>query len=221
MFTGRKLPLTLAFVVMVGLAFGASCKGFFVDPTLTSIAVSPPSATISPGTSGNTQQFTVVATFDDGSHHSTRVTWSIDPSDGSVATLSTSGLATAVAPGKATITAASTILPNITATAALTVLLTNVTQLVVDPTSGGVTRGGGTPAIFNFTATAGGQSGIPITTDDGGILTITPSSSDVTCTVSGNSESCSADTNAVAQQYNITMTYPNSSASATAKLNVN
>ena len=29
MLTGRKLPLTLAFAVLVAAAFGAGCKGFF------------------------------------------------------------------------------------------------------------------------------------------------------------------------------------------------
>src|SRR2546423_15371834 len=43
MFTGRKLPITLAFGALIGLAFGASCNGFFQDATLTSITIQPPS----------------------------------------------------------------------------------------------------------------------------------------------------------------------------------
>jgi hypothetical protein len=219
MLTGRKLALTLAFTVLVALAFGVSCKGFFVKPTVTSIAISPPTANISDGSSNNTQQFTVVATFDDGSHGSTPVTWSI--SENAPATLNSSGLATSTpgATGTATITAASTILPNISGTASLTVLAT-VTEISVSPQSGNVTRGSGAQN-FTFTATINGVAGQPLTTANGGQLTVTPASSDVTCTVSGNLEACSADTNAATGQYSVTMTYPGSTASATATLTVN
>ena len=219
MLTGRKLALTLAFTVLVVVSFGVSCKGFFVKPTLTSIAISPPTASISDGSSNNTQQFTVVGTFDDGSHGSTPVTWSI--SENAPATLSSSGLATSIpgATGTATITAASTILPNISSTASLTVLAT-VTLISVNPTSGSVTRGTGVQD-FNFTATINGVAGQPLTTANGGRLTVTPASSDVTCTVSGNAEECSANTNATPGPYSVTMTYPGSTASATATLTVN
>jgi len=63
MFTGRKLPITLAFIVLVGLAFGASCKGFFVDPTLTSITVGPTGQSVPPG---KTLQMVATGTFDSG-----------------------------------------------------------------------------------------------------------------------------------------------------------
>jgi hypothetical protein len=220
MLTGRKLALTLAFTGLVALATGVSCKGFFVKPTLTSVAISPPTANISDGSTNNTQQFAVVATFDDGSHGSTPVTWSI--SAGAPATLSSSGLATSIpgATGTATITAASTILPNISGTASLTVLAT-VTLISVNPTSGSTVRGSGVPQNFAFTATINGVAGQPLTSANGGTLTITPSSSDVTCTVSGNDEACSADLNANTGPYSVTMTYPNSTASATATLTVN
>jgi uncharacterized protein YjdB len=149
MLTGRKLPLTLAFAVLVVLAFGASCKGFFVKPTLTTIAVSPPTPTITNGTTNNTQQFTVVATFDDGSHGSTPVSWSSkDPT--TIASISSSGLATAIGLGSTTITAASTILPNISGTATLTVTLGCIASIDVTP-HGATVRVGDTQ---QFTAMA-------------------------------------------------------------------
>lgn len=60
MFTGRKLPITLAFSVLLGLAFGVSCKGFFVDPVLTGITIGPKNVTIEPGT---TQQMVATGSF--------------------------------------------------------------------------------------------------------------------------------------------------------------
>ena len=132
MLTGRKLPLALAFAGLVALAVGASCRGFFVKPTLTTIAVSPPTPTITNGTTNNTQQFTVVATFDDGSHGSTPVSWS-ESTGQTVASISSSGLATATGLGTTTITAASTILPNISGTARLRVTLGCISSIDVTP----------------------------------------------------------------------------------------
>jgi len=156
MLTGRKPTVTLAFAVLVVLAFGASCKGFFVKPTLTTIAVSPPTPTITNGTTNNTQQFTVVATFDDGSHGSTPVSWSSGTQ--TVATISASGLATAVGLGTSTITAASNILPNISGTATLTVTLGCISSIDVTP-HGIVNVTVGNTQQFTATATPCAGSG--------------------------------------------------------------
>ena len=136
MLIGRKLPWTLAFVVVVALTVGVSCKGFFVDPTLTSIAVGPatPTITNSSPTQAQTQQFTAVGTFNDGTTGSTPVTWS--SSSTSVATInSSSGLATATGVGTTTISATSTKTPTIAGTTTLTVVPANVTAITVTPSS--------------------------------------------------------------------------------------
>jgi len=141
MLTGRKLPITLAFGVLLGLAFGVSCKGFFVDPQLTAIGLSPATKTITDGTTDNTQQFTAVGTFDDGSHHNAAVTWAVTPTDGSIATITAGGLATAKGIGTATITATSTAIPTISGTATLTVVPTGVTAISVTPPSTSTAQG--------------------------------------------------------------------------------
>ena len=71
-------------------------------PTLSSIAVTPASPTVS---TGATQQFTAMGTYSDGSTQdiTTQITWS--SSNTSVATIGTSGLATTVVPGNTTVTA--------------------------------------------------------------------------------------------------------------------
>ena len=143
MVTGRKLPLALAFVVVLSLAVGVSCKGFFVDPTLTSIAVGPATPTI-PLTTGSpptnsTKQFTAVATFSDNSPGSTPVTWTATGTNSQGQTVATidqsSGLATAQAVGTATITATSTKNPTIAGNTTLTVVPANVTSITVTPSS--------------------------------------------------------------------------------------
>ena len=162
MFTGRKLLLTLGFVVVVALAIGVSCKGFFVDPTLSSLAISPATPTISLFKSGttntpNTQQFTAVGTFSDGSTGNTPVTWNSDTPN-TVASISSSGLATAVGVGKATITATSIKFPSISNTTTLTVV-PNVTSITVTPSPSQSTT-----TAAGFTLTAKDQSGHDIST---------------------------------------------------------
>jgi hypothetical protein len=164
MFAGRKLPLTLVFVAVVAIVIGVSCKGFFVDPTLTSIAVGPATPTI-PLTTGSpptntTKQFTAVGTFSDGSTGSTPVTWTATSTAGTtVATIdSSSGLATAQAVGTATITATSTKNPTISGNTTLTVVPANVTSITVTPSSQSTTTSAG------FTLTAKDQNGNDIST---------------------------------------------------------
>ena len=45
----KKLPLTMAFTVLLVAAFGAGCKGFFQSPTISTIAIQPPSPQVQVG----------------------------------------------------------------------------------------------------------------------------------------------------------------------------
>lgn len=153
MLTGRRLPITLAFVILLGLAFGVSCRGFFVKPNLTQIAVGPTTPTIQTGNTNNTQQFSAFGTFDDGSHSNPPVTWNSTPVSGStppVATISASGLATAVNQGTTTITATSTQNPTISGSTTLTVTVGCIQSIAVTPPSPTIKVGTDQP----FTATA-------------------------------------------------------------------
>jgi hypothetical protein len=145
MFAGRKLPLTLVFVLVVALSIGVSCKGFFVDPTVTSIAISPATPTIAAtNNSGapNTQQFTAIASFSDNSPPAaTPATWTSSAPTTVASINGTSGLATAIASGTATITATSTRSPSISATTTLTIVPANVTSITVTPSNQSTTTG--------------------------------------------------------------------------------
>ena len=71
-------------------------------PTPTSIAVSPPSPLLPPG---NTQQLKATESFTDGTSSDVTASATWASSDGAIATVSSQGLATAVADGTATISA--------------------------------------------------------------------------------------------------------------------
>jgi len=150
--TKQKLRLAGAFAALATLALAVSCKGFFVNPTLTAIGITPATPTITDIPPNNTQQFSVIGTFSDGSSGSTPVTWSSDTAT-TVAKISGSGLATAVGVGSASITATSTILPTITASTSLTVVPGDVTSIVVTPSSQSV------PSTGTFFLLAKDQSG--------------------------------------------------------------
>lgn len=93
------LPL-LALAVLVALG-GISCKGFFVNPTLSSITVAPQTASVA---INGTLQFTATGVNNDGTTASlSNLTWST--SAATIATVSSSGVAKGVSAGSATITA--------------------------------------------------------------------------------------------------------------------
>jgi uncharacterized protein YjdB len=206
MLTGRKLALTLAFTVLVALAFGVSCRGFFPKPVLQSIAISPTAPQVSVDQTQNLQLF---GTYDDGSRNvvNSGVSWS--SSDMTVATVTGTGSATlkGVASGSVTITASAQAL---SATATATVI-GNVTQITVSPLSGSVAVGAGQP--FTFAATPGPPSFI--TGDNGGTVVISPNDGNITCAVSTDSNSnpdelCTAAAVGTGS-YTIVMTYPSPS----------
>lgn len=149
--TKQKLRLAGAFAALATFAFTLGCRGFFVNPTLTTVTVGPTGFNLPVG---STQQMTATGTYNDGSTKTltSGVVWT--SSDGTVAAVSSSGIVTGVAAGTATITAQS---GTITGTATITVALTNVTGLTISPTSGSVRTNGGT-VTFRALATISGSS---------------------------------------------------------------
>jgi trimeric autotransporter adhesin len=162
MLTGRKLALTLAFTVLVAVAFGAGCRGFFPKSTLQSLAVGPATPTLQTGTSNNTRQMTAVGTYDDGVRPDSKVTWSIvDVTGTNVATVSAGGLVTAVNQGTATVTATSTEIPTLFGSTTVTVTVPCIQSIAVTPPNPTVTHG----STLQFIATATTCNGTVVITD--------------------------------------------------------
>src|SRR5437660_5532008 len=162
----HTLRLAGALAALASLALAISCRGFFVNPTLTSITVGPATPTIQTGTTNNTVQMTASATFNDGNSGSTPVTWTIAPATNggaSAATISASGLVTAAATtiGTMTVTATSTKNTAITGSTTLTVTAGCINSITVSPTNPSTTAGNTVP----FTASADTCNGPIIITD--------------------------------------------------------
>jgi len=156
--TKSKLRLMGGFAALATLALAISCRGFFVKPTLTALAVGPVSPTIFIGNVDNTVQMFAVGTFNDGSNSSTPVTWSVSgtaTNGQSVATISAGGMVTAQNVGSGTVTASSNVLPSITGTQPITVSIACTTAPIISPTTGTVTAN--VPTIFFTASCNGGQ----------------------------------------------------------------
>jgi len=152
-----KLRLICAFAALATLALAASCRGFFVKPTLSSIVVTPGSPSIETGNTNNTVQMSVVATFNDGSSGSTPVSWKID--DTSIATINASGLVTSVSTGTANVTATANVNPSITGSQPVTVTVACIQSIAISPTSFTISVTG-TPNTEQFAAKATTCNGV-------------------------------------------------------------
>ena len=128
--TQRTVSRTvIATTVLILCAIACSCEGFFVDPTLTAVAVTPPTPSVVQDT---TLQMTATGSFDDGSVENItgKVTWS--SSDNSKATVGSSGVVKAVNPGSATITASS---GNVSGSTTVGVTVASLVSIQISPSS--------------------------------------------------------------------------------------
>ena len=157
----RRLVLATGIAILLCLTW-AGCNGFFINPTISSIFITPSAATIS-GV-GNTQQLTASANYSDGSQSKlSSVGWS--SSNTSVATVSNGGLVTAVAIGTATITATA---QGVMGTATVSVTPQNVTTIAITTTQGSTNPQStatisGVPNVLQFYAYANMSSSQDIT----------------------------------------------------------
>jgi hypothetical protein len=213
--TKQKLRLAGAFAVLAIFAFSLGCRGFFVNPTLTTVTVGPTGFNLPVG---STQQMTATGTYNDGSTKTltSGVVWT--SSDPTIATVTVGGLVTGVAAGTATITAQS---GTITGQSSITVSLTNVTGLTITPTTGNVKTNGGTVS-FKALATISGSS-TPIDVSAQVNWTIAPDTASFTLTQNVTPETVTTTSAATTGQIDtLTATYTSGTTvfTATAKVTV-
>jgi hypothetical protein len=138
---------------LLTLALAVSCKGFFVNPTLTAVTVGP-QATLNVN---QAIQMTATGTYSDGTQKTLNsgVTWS--SSDSTAVSITPGGLATGLTIGSATITGSAGSCAACTGTTTVTVALQGVTSVTVTPSQQTVTIG--STAVF-FHALANGATDI-------------------------------------------------------------
>lgn len=157
-----KLRLVGAFAALASLGLAISCHGFFVDPTVTSLAIGPANLSLSPGTSF---QMSATATYNDGSTSDVtgKALWT--SSDQSVATFTSPGNLTAAAlsqlttlPGQTTVSASLGTVTSSTQTVNVCPVVQSF-QITVNQSTSSATIQAGTTAVFAASATFNGVSG--------------------------------------------------------------
>jgi hypothetical protein len=208
----NTIRLIGAVAALAGLALAVSCQGFFPPKTLSSLAVGPAAPIIETGVTDNTVQMYAVGTYNDNSTGSPPVTWSISPSDNSIASITAGGLVTSVAIGSATVTATSVQNPTISGTQTVTVNIANVTGLKLDSTSYTISAINGTVSAYAYAQTASGSVDVSATAN-----WTTGSSS--TATVVGGTDPV-VITGVAAGTTTVTASYTSGSTTYTATANV-
>ena len=215
----RKMQWAGVLAALMTLALAVSCKGFFVDPTLTGVAVGPSGLNLSVQ-----QTFQMVATgsYNDGSQKTltSGVVWSSDtPTSATVG--QTSGIVTGVQPGSANITASSGGCSACSGSTQVKVVLTGVTSITLTPGSQSVTKGGN-PVYFTATAAPGA---VDITsTANWNILDSSNVNQNANFTiqfVSGLGEEFVPSTTATSGDYKVEASYAGTTVTGTATLHVN
>lgn len=208
----QKLQLIGAFAALATLALAVSCRGFFTNPTLSSLTINPAAPNVEVGFTTALQAYGV---YSDGSggYVTSNVSWS--SSDATVATVTGNGNATltGVSTGTATITAAS---QSVTGTASATIYLT-ITALTIAPTSASIDMG----ASQAFTVKADTANG---EVDVSASATITPEQdgtavTTITCTSGTDPIECT-NNSATAGSYQFVAQYTGSVLTATANVTV-
>ena len=222
-FSGKRLPLTVGFALLLVSAFGAGCKGFFVNPTLTSITINPATPSVELGSTATLQAYGVNSN-NQGMYLTSGVSWSSSDSTtaaitGACATAACgSATVSGLALGTATITAAS---ESVTNTATLNVYIT-VSTLTITPQTQSIAAGGTTAAPY--IVTANGNTDI----SSGAVLTAYTAGgtqqTTITCTYdasgAGGAGQYCTDNGSPTGTYTIVATYTQTTITAKATLNI-
>ena len=184
----------------------ASCGGFFIKPSISSIFIQPSAATVGVGQQVSLAAF---ATYSDGTQNQisgNSVGWT--SSAPAIATItSPGGQVTGVSIGTATMTASS---QGITGTATVNVTLSNITSLVINTTQGSTQRQtiatiNGTTGTLQFYAYANGSAQNDVTQS----VTWTSSNTQVATISSGGTSGNGLAQAVAAGTTNITATITN------------
>jgi len=213
----QKPQIAGAFATLILFATVVGCNGFFINPSISSIFITPAAVTLAVK---NTVQLTATATYSDGSTGpltGSSAGWT--SSDATVATVtSPGGLVTGISTGSATITVSA---QGASSTATITVSPSNVTSIVItttqDSTSPQPTATiSGAPATLQFYAYANGSSSNDVTN----AVTWTSSNTGVATISTGLSSGSGVATSVTAGTTNITASIATTSGTVTSNTTV-
>src|SRR6266567_265684 len=132
--TGRKASLVAAFAVVSMLGLSSGCSGFFVNPILSSIAITPNPASVQIGTSVNLD---ATGNYSDGTTKDLTglATWTSSDTSQAFVKVSSTGVVTGVQNTTSAVTVTATY-KNVSGTTSVTVGTQTVTVTCTSCTSG-------------------------------------------------------------------------------------
>jgi hypothetical protein len=126
--------IALLLCALIGPAiFG--CKGFFIGPKLTTVALAPSTPSVAVG---KTQQMSATGTYDNSSTETITDSAGWSSSDVSIATVSSTGLVTGVASGSATISAT---LAGVSGSTTVNITVANLASISITPATQSIVGG--------------------------------------------------------------------------------
>jgi Bacterial Ig-like domain (group 2) len=150
----KQLQRLSPLAILLALALAIGCRGFFVNPKLTSITVTPSTVTIS---KGQTNQMTATGNYNDGSTKNLTGSATWTSSDTACATVSSAGVVTASASITTTCTTTITATSgSFTATATVTVTPGTLVSITLSATP--TTAPAGSTVVFKALGTYSGSS---------------------------------------------------------------
>ena len=156
-----RIRIACAIAALGTVALLASCRGFFVKPTVTSLAIGPANLTLAPGTS---YQMVATATYSDGSTNSVTGQSVWTSSDPSVANFTSAGMLMAASlqnlttlPGTTSVTASDGTVSSSSQTVNVCPVVQTITLTVNKGSSASITAG--QPLTFVAVATFNGVTG--------------------------------------------------------------
>jgi trimeric autotransporter adhesin len=248
MLSRRKLALTLAFTGLVAIAVGVSCRGFFVNPTLTSITIDGPTV-VEVGETITLSAFGVYGTAGGGNGNGNTLTSDVSWSSATPTAAAITGtcateecgsaVISGVAPGTSSVTATS---QSVSGSSTITVYLGTITDFQVCEGSFGDTTSCSSGNGGTLAWAASGVSSNSVTQDfvvqgessnsqgmnqeydltTASSFTVNnSSSSDITCTNTASPASCNVPEGTTPGSYTIVVTYPSGSSNPTGTVTIN
>jgi trimeric autotransporter adhesin len=144
-----KSRAALLVILFVVLATTWACEGFFVDPILVTLVVTPPTPTLVVG--GESVQMTAFGTFDDGSKKNlnSSVIWTMNPPG--YATIDKGGMLRGTSPSPSTVTLQASQADVVGSTTFQ--VFSTITAITVTPSTQSVSASSGTPFCLQALAT--------------------------------------------------------------------
>ena len=216
--SSKRSRLIGAIAVLSTFSLLASCRGFFVNPTLTAVSVGPQNLQLN---FNQTWQMSATGTYSDGTQKTltSGVTWAIVSTPAGAASIGqTSGIVTAgTAAGTATVTASAGSCSGCSGSTTVTVIIPGVTSIKVSGGGQTVHTQGGVPVYL--TAQANGSFDVTnqVTWTVKDSAGADQTSNFTLSFVSGSGEGFLPASTLASGTYTVTATY-NSSVSGTASL---